>query len=83
LEKVTGPGDFTVSANEPTGNTGVMMYPSLYQVWRSSKRVAYGLLDHGTTFNSIGFGREVCSTGGVSESFEVSNFSMKLAAPGV
>lgn len=46
-ETVTSPGRFTVSADEPTGNTAVMMYPSLYQVWWNSARG--GLVEHKIT----------------------------------
>jgi hypothetical protein len=37
-ETVTNPGHFTVSADEPAGNTAVMMMPSVYQVWWTSSK---------------------------------------------
>lgn len=39
---------------------------------------SHGFVGPNSTFNAIGFGWEVCSTGGVPENFSVNNFSLTL-----
>jgi hypothetical protein len=84
------PGDWYTVATGPAGNTAVVSYPSsgsdynerslssfpaLYSSF-SENMNAQSYLPQGSDLTAIGYGFEICSTGGEAEKFTVNSFSI-------